>query len=333
MKTKMTSIFMCLLIGILLTSCSKQTNEDFWSATISVLEDKLENNQYNKGDWQIGVEDKSVAEDESHRSLTIRKINELDHGSETTMFSLQNKEKKQIQYIYKKNEIKDEKQYNYTVSIASNDEEYKHYDISYTYEEFRNNNYFDGNEASGKLSISNNKEITYDNVPMLKEAMQSCLSLMNDFQRTFDIQYVDYQFTSLPLLMKDIDIPHLDAISEEMASEVNYYSQPHINAKGYSLVTCLRVDKAYTEATLSVYNVEREGYDSTQTITLERRGNDACYNLIQNDPDVSYALYVIGEDAYLYLQSMSDDEIKTDVTTQGASQARVVMKTTNPSYQ
>lgn len=324
---------MCFLMMMLITSCSNQKSEDFWSATLNTLEDKLESNQYDKGDWQIGVEDKSTAKDESHRNLTIRKINEQDTSSETSIFSLQNNDKKEIHYIYKKSETKAENQYNYTVNIVSNDEDYKHYNITYTYEEYRNNNYFDGSEATGKLSVSKDNEVSYDNVPMLKEAMQSCLSLMDDFQKTFDIQYSDYQFTSLPALMKDVDIPHLDAISEETASEIHYYSEPRINAKGFSLVTSLSVDKAYSEVELGIYNVERKGYDSTQTITLEKRGIDHCYNLIQSDPDVSYAVYFMDEDAYLYLQSMSDEEIETDITTQGASRASVSLKTTNPSYQ
>ena len=74
MKIKKLVLMTMIILGI--TGCGNSTekNNDFWSATINVLEDKLENNSYDEGNWQIGVQDKSQVEDEEHRSLTIREI-------------------------------------------------------------------------------------------------------------------------------------------------------------------------------------------------------------------------------------------------------------------
>ena len=87
---KIALLAMIMLLGITGCSNSEEKNKDFWSATINVLEDKLENNSYNKGHWQIGVQDKSQVEDEEHRSLTIREVFEEENTTKTTMFSLQN---------------------------------------------------------------------------------------------------------------------------------------------------------------------------------------------------------------------------------------------------
>lgn len=144
-------LLLCFSLVLTLSACSNTTeneDKDFWEATIDVLEDKLENNQYNKGDWQIGVEDLSKAEDDSHCSLTIRLINENELFTETTMFSLQNNDgKKQISYIYKITKMIDHNQYDQGLTISSIDSDYKHYQVDYTYQEFRYENYFDGKEA------------------------------------------------------------------------------------------------------------------------------------------------------------------------------------------
>lgn len=335
---KFKSVLLSFSLILTMTACSNSNEneeKDFWEATIDVLEDKLERNQYNEGNWQIGVEDLSRVENESHRSLTIRYINESESTTETTMFSLQNKDgKKEINYIYKISEVRDYNQYDQNLTLRSTDEDFKQYQINYTYQEFRYENYFDGNEVEAALTINKDNTITYDNVPLLNETMKHCLDLLEKFQTEFSINYHDYDFVSLPELCKGLEIPSVNSIDENLSTTLNFYSEVRYNARGYSLVDSLQVDKDYTIATLRVYNVDRRTYDSTIENTLERREIDNCYNMVtQYDSEVSYAVYFQQETAYLYPQSVSDQEIENDVINNDASQASIILKTTNDSYQ
>lgn len=335
---KFKSVLLSFSLILVMTACSNSNEneeKDFWEATIDVLEDKLERNQYNEGNWQIGVEDLSRVEDESHRSLTIRYINENESTTETTMFSLQNKdEKKEISYIYKISEIRDNNQYDQSLTLRSTDEDYKQYQINYAYQEFRYGNYFDGNEVEATLTINEDNTITYDNVPLLNETMKHCLDLLEKFQKEFSINYHDYDFISLPELCKDIEKPSVNSIDEKLSTTLDFYSEVRYNARGHSLVDSLQVDKDYTITTLRVYNVDRRTYDFTIENTLERREIDNCYNMVtQYDSEVNYAVYFQQETAYLYPQSVLDQEIENDVINNGGSQASIILKTTNDSYQ
>lgn len=335
---KFKSVLLSFSLILTMTACSNSNEneeKDFWEATIDVLEDKLERNQYNEGNWQIGVEDLSRVEDESHRSLTIRYINENESTTETTMFSLQNKDgKKEINYIYKISEVRDYNQYDQSLTLSSTDEDYKQYQINYTYQEFRYENYFDGKEVKSTLTINEDNTITYDNVPLLNETMTHCLDLLEKFQKEFSINYHDYDFVSLPELCKDLEIPSVNSIDENLSTTLDFYSEVRYNARGHSLVDYLQVDKDYTLATLRVYNVGRRTYDSTIENTLEKRGIENCYNMItQYDSEVNYAVYFQQETAYLYPQSVSDQEIENDIINNGGSQASIILKTTNDSYQ
>lgn len=335
---KFKSVLLSFSLILTMTACSNSNEneeKDFWEATIDVLEDKLEGNQYNEGNWQIGVEDLAGVEDESHRSLTIRYINENESTTETTMFSLQNKDgKKEINYIYKISEVRDYNQYDQSLSLSSTDEDYKQYQINYTYQEFRYENYFDGKEVESRITINEDNTITYDNVPLLNETMTHCLDLLEKFQKEFSINYHDYDFISLPELCKDIEIPSVNSIDENLSTTLDFYSEVRYNARGHSLVDSLQVDKDYTIATLRVYNVGRRTYDATIENTLEKREIDNCYNMVtQYDSEVNYAVYFQQETAYLYPQSVLDQEIENDVINNGGSQASIILKTTNDSYQ
>lgn len=335
---KFKSVLLSFSLILTMTACSNSNEneeKDFWEATIDMLEDKLERNQYNEGNWQIGVEDLSGVEDESHRSLTIRYINESESTTETTMFSLQNKDgKKEINYIYKISEVRDYNQYDQNLTLRSTDEDYKQYQINYTYQEFRYESYFDGKEVEATLTINEDNTITYDNVPLLNETMKHCLDLLEKFQKEFSINYHDYDFISLPELCKDIEISSVNSIDENLSTTLDFYSELRYNARGHSLIDSLQVDKDYTIATLRVYNVGRRTYDATIENTLEKREIDNCYNMVtQYDSEVNYAVYFQQETAYLYPQSVSDQEIENDIINNGGSQASIVLKTTNDSYQ
>ncbi|WP_028043109.1 hypothetical protein [Candidatus Stoquefichus massiliensis] len=324
-----------LFLIVIMIGCKEKTvnNLDFWSATLQALDLKLENNRYVKGNWDIQVQDQSQAEDESHRSLLIRQVHTNKDIKETITYSLQNNDrKKQISYIYVKSETNQENRYDYTVELQSIDESYQSYKITYQYEKYQSGNYKDGKEANGKLMIHNDDQIQYDNVPLLKEAISAYLSLLNDFQKEFDIHYQDYDFINLPELVNRLDIPELKTVSEEASLTTDYYEQVHINAKGFQLISFLKVNKDITSAQFGTYNVEREDYESNVTVTLEKRDIENCYDIIQkNDPDVNYAVYFDKEAAYVYLQSFTDQEIKDDSVDQ-ASKASFILKTTNPSY-
>ena len=224
MKIKKLVLMTMIILGITGWGNSEEKNNDFWAATINVLEDKLENNSYNEGNWQIGVQDKSQVEDKEHRSLTIREIFEEKNTTKTTMLSLQNQnDTKTISYIYKKSEIDNNNRYDQTVTIASTNESYHEYKIIYSYEEYQNENYHDGKEANGTFKIGNDNKITYDNVPLLKEALNAYLTLINDFQQEFNLNYDEYDFVNLPELAKNLDVPDLDNIDDETSTTTDYY--------------------------------------------------------------------------------------------------------------
>lgn len=327
-------MILSIALMTLVSGCTKEVKPtDFWAATINVLEDKLESNGYNKGNWQIGVEDTSMVEDKAHRSLTIRYVEEDSNPKKTTMFSLQNtNNKKTVAYIYKQSEMEGNKQYDKMVSITSTDDAYKSYDINYTYQEFSNGNYFDGSEANGKLTIKEDQSITYDNVPLLAEAMDNCKILIDKFQEEFKVNYKDYNFITLPELAESIEIAKIDKADQGVARTLDYYSQPTINARGYSLVTFLKINKDFSRLQYCRYSIEQEAFEFNLDLALEKRSIENCYNIVQNDPDISYAVYIHGDVAYMYLQSLSDQEIQNDAMNKNGSQAKSILKTTNKSY-
>lgn len=329
---KILYIIVSVLILVPLSSCEKKP-QDFWSATASALYAKVTNNQYDEGNWQIGIEDPSRAEDKDHPSLTIRQIHQNENIIETTMFSLQNTDLKKISYIYEISETIDDKRVEQKVTVTSTNDTYTDYAVTYTMQEYHSNNYFDGREASGIITIEDKKKI-YANVPKLKETMEHCQALLNDFQSEFNIHYQDYDFISLPQQMKEMNIPEMNEVTSAIGTTTDYYSEPSINAKGFSLVTSLRVSNDKTDAELLIYNVERKDFEKKINVSLENRNLDNCYNLIQKgDPDLQYAVYIDGETAYLYKQDKTDDEILQDIQQNEASHAMSILKTTNPSYQ
>lgn len=322
-----------LFVVISLSACGSSKKEDvFWKETINVLEDKLENNSYVKGHWNIGVEGKNVAKDKKHRNITIRQVYKNATTPKTILFAFQNRDNtNHISYIYKKSEIKEENESQYTVDITSTDKTYKKYDIKYTKQIFKSGNFQNQEEAVGYINIGDDHKLTYENVPLLGEAMKAFYNEINDFQKEFEIDYKKLDFINLPELAKDTEFIVLEKEQAyPSATTTNYYAQPHINAKGYSLVTFLKIDKDMKAAQYGRYCVEQKAYEFNQEVKLEKRGMEHCYNLVQNDPDVSYAVYVQGDRAYLYLQSMSDQEIASD---EARTNAKMELKTSNTSYE
>lgn len=325
----------CLLLVTILFACSsKEEPIDFWHATALAIQPKLTSNQYDEGNWQIGVQDKSMMKDEKHPNMTIRQVFKEDTIENIVMFSLQNKnDKKTVSYIYKKHTIEEDKEFDETLKIVSSDETYKNYTMEYIIQNFKYGNYINADEANGTLKIDDKHNVTFDNMPLLKEAMPSWLSLINDIQSEFSIDYKAYDFVNLPELAKDITIEKMDTISAEQATTIKFYSEPRYNAKGYTIVMFLEVEKDMSEANYKDYTVEQQGYSGNAGGTLEKRGVENLYNIaVQMDLEIKYALYVQDETAYLYEQSMRDADILNDIQNQNASLAKKVLKTTNNSY-
>lgn len=99
---KIIRVILTIILVLVMTSCEKKNNnQDFWIATINVLEDKLENNSYNDNNWQINVEDEAFAKDKDYRGLSIHKFSKDKSLSKTTILSFQNQNNlKTISYHY-----------------------------------------------------------------------------------------------------------------------------------------------------------------------------------------------------------------------------------------
>ncbi len=241
---KLFKYILCLFCAISLTACHQDEKQDFWEATIDAVQSKSKDNAYLKNNWNIGI---SSDEGKKHQNMAARYIVENDNETTTTIFALQNQnDKEYISYTYTTDVIEDTKEYQKTITINSTNKKYTKYDIQYNYYEFENGNYTYGEDATGSISI-NKDGITYDNVPLLNEAIQSCCTIIDDFQEEFDIDYEEYDFDPLPYQMKDLNIPSIDEIQEETATSTDYYGEQRINAKGYTLVDCLSIDKDTNE--------------------------------------------------------------------------------------
>ena len=204
-----------VLIGILFltTGCQKQEEKsvDFWMAIVNTIKDQLEDNQYQNDDFSIVVEDLKSAKDVDHPSLIIRKEIKEKDTTKTVMFSLQNEDEKSLEYIYVITESGGKSQ---TLSIKAENENYNEYTLDYeSYD----------SKANGKLSIGKDNQITYDNVPLLKETLLMSLQLLNEFQMDFDINLQDYNFINLPELTNDLEIPPLNQVSQETSLTIDYY--------------------------------------------------------------------------------------------------------------
>lgn len=315
----MKKIILCLFFMLLFVGCNQQKSvepqsqkQDFWQATVQAVEDDLDENSYDDDKWSIGVEDTSIAADPNHRSIVIRQIFTSDAQKNTVMFSLQNNnQQKTVSYIYKQEVNQDV----YQLEIESYDEEYQKYHMTYTenYEE----------KAKGELDASK-QQISFDNMPLLNEANQAWQTLLDDYQKEFDIDYSQYQdFIPVPQLIDQQGIS--DSITDDIYTTMTYYSDVYTNARGYTLQMFLEVQKDYSQAELGVYNKDRESNDESTTYTLEKRSEN-CYNLVSNkDVDEYFAVYFQDNKAYIYLQDKSDEEMKNDIQNNQAKEARYIL--------
>ena len=197
-------IIVLIAMLFLVTGCQKQEEKsiDFWMAIVDATKDQLEDNWYQNDDFSIAVEDLENAKDADHPSLTIRKEIKEEEATKNIMFSLQNEDEKSLEYIYEITESDGKSQ---TLRIKAENENYNEYTLDY--EDY-------DAKANGKLSIGKDNQITYDNVPLLKETLLMSLQLLNEVQAEFDINLQDYNFVNLPQLTNDLEIPPLKQISQ-----------------------------------------------------------------------------------------------------------------------
>ena len=154
-------IIVLIAMLFLVTGCQKQEEKsiDFWMAIVDATKDQLEDNWYQNDDFSIAVEDLENAKDADHPSLTIRKEIKEEETTKNIMFSLQNEDEKSLEYIYEITESDGKSQ---TLRIKAENENYNEYTLDY--EDY-------DAKANGKLSIGKDNQITYDNVPLLKETL------------------------------------------------------------------------------------------------------------------------------------------------------------------
>lgn len=313
-------IIVLIAMLFLVTGCQKQEEKsvDFWMAIVDATKDQLEDNWYQNDDFSIAVEDLENAKDADHPSLTIRKEIKEEETTKNIMFSLQNEDEKSLEYIYEITESDGKSQ---TLRIKAENENYNEYTLDY--EDY-------DAKANGKLSIGKDNQITYDNVPLLKETLLMSLQLLNEVQAEFDINLQDYNFVNLPQLTNDLEIPPLNQVSQETSLTIDYYSSPHANARGYMLSDYVKVSKDFATIEFGVYNLDREDYDLKNEATLKQRSLDNCYDIVQKgDPDVNYAIYFDDNKAYMYDQTTSDSDIENDVKNNDALQAQIILQIPN----
>lgn len=300
----MKKLFLCLLCLSFLVACKAEKVEekedvdnDFWQAVIEAVEDDLTDDRYYDDKWEINVENLANAKDPAHRSITIRQVYETETQKTTVIFSLQNQDQQTLSYIYKIEKNQDTLQ----LELESSDEKYQKYQMTYL-ENAKE-------KAKGELVVEN-QQVTGDNTPLFKEAVEAWNVLLDDYQKEFGLDYSKYDFTNLPKLAKNSNIG--TTINDDNATTINYYSDVYANARGYSLQAFLEVQKDLSSVQFGIYNQDRETNDESATLTLEKRAAN-LYNMIpQKDAEVYYAVYFKDDRAYIYHQDKSDSEIVND---------------------
>ncbi|WP_294581768.1 hypothetical protein [uncultured Thomasclavelia sp.] len=327
-------ILITILLSFCLIGCNSENEiatdnqvTDFWKETITTMEDYVSENTYQQDNWSIRLQDPSYVSDLDHRSILIRQENKQDVTTETITFSLQNQNDQQyIEYIYHLSKIDGDNREEQSLSLTSNDDTFKSYDMSYSIENYVFDQLNNNQEAAGLLTINQNNQIMYDNLPLLKTAMTAWLQLIEDLQNDFKIDYDNTDFVNLPLLASKVEIPEVNAISENVTTTIDYYSDEYANARGYILQDALKVSKDYQTGEFGTIDITRNE-TSFVSVTLKQRDEANCYNIDQpNDPDEYLAVYFSNDSAYIYLQSLSDQEIIADVDN-GATNARYILKT------
>lgn len=322
------SLLLCLG-GI---GCSPSTSLDFWTITYDQIESYLNENGNLSDDWYIGLQGKDLAVDKDYPELTIHQYE--DQQECVLSFQMDAKDKPYIAYQYTmetKAALGRTKQK--SLELTSTDAGFTKYDMKYTETILEDGNFISQDTASGILQVQEDQTLRFDSIPLLKESMENLNVMIDNIEKTFDIDYTKNSFVNVPALAQKTNIPETEEIPEETADNIAYFSKPDINAKGFSLVTCLEINKANpSSAIFSEFNVERQSDEFSYNISLEKQSQENCYALVfPFDSDFSYIAYIDETQAYLYDTSFTVENMVQDLA-QGGSQAELVLSTENESY-
>lgn len=275
-------------------------------------------------DWDIGLQDTSLVEDEDHRSVRITRIDE--HNNRIT-YALQNNMNKYIYYSYETTTITSQPTYTETIehsiTIQSNDASYKNYSIIYSAQIYHDNAYFDSKTIKGNIQIVNESDVIYDNVPYLKECVETLDIFLQDFQEAFHVDYSQSDFIPIIQYLKASNIPTYE--ESNTTSLLEYYSEERINAKGYRMVTFVKIEESMTSMQYGEYCYEQGAYSFNYNVSLEKRNIDNLYNLLLNDPENPIAIYINKDKVYFYAQSYSDEDIYNDIFYQNAGLSSMIL--------
>ena len=314
------------LITILLVGCSNNQNSDFWASTITALE----NNTTNEA-WEIGLQDTSLVEDKEHRSVRITRN---DSNNNRITYALQNNTEKYITYIYETTSRISQPTYTeitkHTITIQSTDALYKNYSIFYSAQIYHDNAYFDTKTLKGYIKIVNESDVIYDNVPYLKECVEAIDLMLNDFQNDYKIDYSQSDFVPVIQYLKKANIPTYEKSMN--TSFLEYYSEERISAKGYRMVTFIRVDESMNSMQYGEYCYEQAAYTFNYNVSLEKRNIDKLYNMLLNDPENPLAVYIDEDKSYFYSQTLSDTDIYNDIYSNNANKASLILYQENSKF-
>ena len=153
--------------------------------------------------------------------------------------------------------------------------------------------------------------------------------LTGKIEEEFGVAYDQTNFIDLPALCEGI------AFSEEVPEEIqtlDYFSDVHYNARGYGIVTFLKVEDDFQTATYGTYDVTRQGYGFNYTMNLIPRAMENGFDLDTVSDIEKEMVYFDGDMAYIYPADWKDEEILADVRA-GAENAVSVLSTKNKNYE
>lgn len=331
---KIYKLLSILFLLILCSGCTKYP-ADFWNKTTSAIEKWYATVIGENEKWNIEVQDKKLASDPNHREVIVQYIDTMQFmdqifQNEKTLFGFYNRGSEYIKYQYEKienenNNLYYNSSYHHNVEIQSTDSEFKKYKVTYTMDEYRNDRLFDSKRMEGSIEILPNGTIQYDSIPYLASAIDSLNIMLDKFEEDFQIDYELYEFVHLPKMMKDLYIPGKTEV-DEIKTTFNYYSESEINAKGYRIVTYVKILDDYSMIQYGNYCIEQASYGFKYDVQLTPRTIENCYNMLLDDvPEKQYAIYIQDDIAYLYLQSDTDEYILDDIVNNNAGNAVYIL--------
>lgn len=325
-------ICLCLIVLVGCIGCAKKNTLDFWTVTYDQLEKYIDTSGRVGKDWFIGLQGKDIAVSKETPNLTVHKYGDRQECVLSFQMSAQSQPYVVYRYVIEE-EISEFRTKEKSLELTSTDSQFKNYEMKYSETIFENSNFVSQDSASGTLQIQEDDTIQYDSIPLLKEAIDHLKDMISSMEDTFDIDYAKTSFVNLPAIAQNTDISDVEKISQETADAITYYSKPDINAKGFSLVTCLEISKENpSSAEFAQFNVERQSYDVSYAITLQPQEEENCYMLeFPFDSDYSYIAYIDDINVYLYDTNFTFEQMVDDVKS-GGSQASILLSVNNESY-